>query len=268
MKYIIDNDLHIHSQLSLCSDDPEQTPVRILKYAVDNGLKDICLTDHYWDANVPLCTDFDFYVRQDYERVARALPLPQAESVKFHFGVETDMDKFMTVGVSKEEMDKFEFIIIPTTHLHMDGFTLDEADKSLESRARLWVERMDALLAMDLPFHKIGIAHMTCSLLAPGDWENHLAVLDMIPDEEYTRIFTRAAQVGVGIELNLPIFQYSEKDLPRVMRPHWIAKECGCKFYFGSDAHHPSGLDGARAVFERVIELMNLTEDDKFRPFA
>ena len=46
MKYIVDNDLHIHSQLSLCSSDPEQTNERILEYAEENGLKTICLTNH------------------------------------------------------------------------------------------------------------------------------------------------------------------------------------------------------------------------------
>ena len=33
MKFIIDHDLHIHSQLSLCSGIPEQTPKAILEYA-------------------------------------------------------------------------------------------------------------------------------------------------------------------------------------------------------------------------------------------
>ena len=269
MKFVIDHDLHIHSQLSLCSDDPEQTPACILEYAVKSGLKHICLTDHYWDAHVPLHTDFDFYARQDYERVTRALPLPQAEGVTFHFGVETDMDKFMTVGVSKAELDKFEFIIIPTTHLHMTGFTLDEADTSLEARARLYIERMEAVLAMDLPFAKIGIAHPTCDLLAPGEWENHLAVLDLISDEDLHRVYARAAEVGVGIELNMPIFQYSEADLPRVLRPYKIARTCGCKFYLGSDAHHPTELDeDAIDRFVRMTELLELREEDKFRPFG
>ena len=34
MRYIIDNDMHIHSNVSICSTDPEQTPDSILKHAV------------------------------------------------------------------------------------------------------------------------------------------------------------------------------------------------------------------------------------------
>ena len=37
MKYIIDHDLHLHSQLSLCSGHPEQTTEAMLKYAAEQG---------------------------------------------------------------------------------------------------------------------------------------------------------------------------------------------------------------------------------------
>ena len=38
MKYIYDHDLHIHSKISACSNDPEQTCERILQYAKENNL--------------------------------------------------------------------------------------------------------------------------------------------------------------------------------------------------------------------------------------
>ena len=41
MEYVIDHDLHIHSKLSLCSRDPEQTPENILKYGIENGYSSI-----------------------------------------------------------------------------------------------------------------------------------------------------------------------------------------------------------------------------------
>ncbi len=268
MRYQIDHDIHIHSRISLCSGHPEQTTQNILQYAVKNGLKHICLTDHYWDSHLPVANNFDFYTIQDYDRIASALPLPQAEGVTFHFGCETDMDKFFTVGVSKEEIDRFEFIIVPTTHLHMPGFTIDEPDFSLERRAALYVERFEKLLDADLPFEKVGIAHLSCSLMAPAAREDHLTVLDMVSDEDYTRLFTRAAKVGMGIELNIPIFSYSEEELPRILRTYRIARACGCKFYLGSDAHTPEGLAAAMEGFQRMIDLLELEENDKFRPFA
>ena len=153
MRYISDHDYHIHSQLSLCSGHPEQTTANILKYGEDNNFKHICLTDHYWDENVPGAST-GFYGTQNNAWIDKALPLPESDKVKFHFGVETDMDKHMVVGVSEKMMDRFEFIIIPTTHLHMMGFTLDEKDGSTERRAELYVERFARLMEKDLPWHK------------------------------------------------------------------------------------------------------------------
>ena len=263
MRYLVDHDYHIHSQISSCSSDPEQTPESILRYAKDNGLSRIVLTDHFWDEKVQGASNW--YMPQNFAHISAARPLPQGENVRFYFGCETDMDKFLTLGISKERMEQMDFIIIPTTHLHMDNFTIDEKDMPGISRRRaLWTERFMAVLSMNLPFHKIGIAHMTCSLMAPAAWEDHLAILDAIPDEEYKEVFTKAAQVGVGIELNFPYFRYTEEDLPRVLRPYRLAKECGCKFYFGSDAHHPADLDGIKKQFEAIVDALGLEESDKF----
>ena len=78
-------------------------------------------------------------------------------------------------------------------------------------------------------------------------------------------IFDRAAAYGTGIELNFPVFSYTEKELDEViLRPYRIAKECGCRFFFGSDAHSPEGFSGMRKAAERIIDLLELTEDDKY----
>jgi hypothetical protein len=44
-----------------------------------------------------------------------------------------------------------------------------------------------------------------------------------------------------------------------------IAKKCGCKFYMASDAHHLKDFIDTKEVFEKAIDLLELTEDDKFR---
>lgn len=38
----------------------------------------------------------------------------------------------------------------------------------------------------------------------------------------------------------------------------------GCKFYFGSDAHHPAELDMAKNIFERAIDDLQLEQSDGF----
>ena len=263
MRYICDNDLHIHSGLSLCSNDPEQTPERILAYARENNLKTVCLTDHFWDETVPGASEW--YSKQDYAWITKAKPLPRYDGIRFLYGCETDMDRFCTVGVAKEHFDRFDFVVIPTTHLHMGGFTITGEDGSTaEGRADAWVKRLDALLGMDLPFHKIGIAHLACPLIWKRSREDYLRVLDCIPQEEMVRLFTKAAALGVGIELNSGDFGFSDGDADTVLRIFRTAKACGCKFYLASDAHDPDGLDNAKERFERAITLLELEETDKF----
>ena len=263
MKYRIDHDLHLHSRLSSCSGDPTQTPEAILRYAEQNHLSTICLTDHYWDSAVPGASKW--YMPQNFDHIAESRPLPQGENTAFLFGCETEFDKHFTLAMPKERFSDFDFIIIPTTHLHMTGLTISEEDAERdERRAALWVERLDRVLDMDLPFHKIGIAHLACSLIKKSG--GYVAVLKQIPDAAYERVFTKAAARGCGIELNTDDCVHAEKpeDEGQTLRVFRIAKACGCKFYLGSDAHTGKGLAGAIAPLARMVELLDLDENDKF----
>lgn len=261
MKYAIDHDHHLHTHLSQCSSDPAQTTERIMRYAKEKGLKRIIITDHFWDENVPGASSW-YKTYHKYSDISKNLPLPKDSDLEILFGCETDMDKNGVIGISKERYGDFDFIIVATTHLHMKGFTVDEADfGKVERLAELWVERFDALLNSGLPFRKVGIAHLTTACIAV---ENHmfLEVLKLIPDEEMQRLFTRAAKLGLGIELNGSDFHYNTEHIDILLRPYRIAKKCGCKFYLGTDAHKPKEFSSFDS-FEGVIDLLGLTEDDK-----
>lgn len=262
MRYLVDHDYHIHSKLSDCSRDPEQSNERILEYAKKNGYKKIVLTDHFWDETVVGASSW--YKPQNFDHISEALPLPQTDGIEFLFGCETDLDKNLKLGISKERIEKLDFIIIPTTHLHMSGFTIDQKDFSIENRVSLWVARLEAVLNMDLPFHKIGIAHLACSLLTNSNREDYLKALSLIPTDAIHSLFKKAADLGVGIELNASDMSFRDNEADTVLKMFRIAKKEGCKFYLGSDAHHPKGLEIAPKIFERAIDYLNLTEDDKF----
>lgn len=267
MKYKIDHDYHIHSGLSYCSRDPEQTTARILKYAEDNGFHSICLTDHFWDHKIPGFAKQGSYHKQSLEYIKNALPLPSSDKVRFYFGGEGDMDKNLTIGVTESIYEELDFLVVPTTHMHMTGFTVSEEDTALERRAELYVKRFEALLRDEklIPC-RTGIAHLTCPLMASHNKnpEDHLRVLDMISDEVFRTLFTETAQKGFGVELNLTLNRYTKEQYSTVLRPYFIAKEAGCKFYLGSDAHTPAGLDAAPDHFAAVIEELKLEESDKF----
>jgi histidinol phosphatase-like PHP family hydrolase len=61
---------------------------------------------------------------------------------------------------------------------------------------------------------------------------------------------------------------FKDEETDRVLRMFRIAKYQGCKFYCGSDAHHPAGLVNSPARFERAIDLLGLQESDKFHIHA
>ena len=262
MEYVVDHDLHIHSQLSLCSGDPEQTPANILRYAVNNHFSTICLTDHYWDESVPGAPGW--YQIQNTEHIRQALPLPEADGVRFLFGCETEMDKFFTVGISSRMAEQLDFIIVPINHLHMTGFTIDTDRDAPDRRADWYVRRFDALLDMDLPFEKVGLAHLTCRLMDNRTPKAHLEVLDLVSDDTFRELFTKTAARGCGVELNFTLRDYDVSEMDRALRPYRIAAACGCKFYFGSDAHTPGGLNAAYKNFTAIRDALGLTEEQKF----
>ena len=219
------------------------------------------MTNHYWDSDISGANDW--YKPQNFEHIRKALPLPQAEEIDFLFGCETDMNKRMTLGIPSSKFDDFDFIIIPPTHLHITGFTIpSEYKDSHEKKAKIWVERLDAVLNMTLPFHKIGFAHLACPLIYMKSREDYLKVLDMIPSEDMERLFSKAAQVGCGIELNQGDMKFSDDEADKVLRMFRIAKECGCKFTFGSDSHTDRGHDTYAFVCQTVSDALGLKEDD------
>lgn len=265
MRYTVDHDLHIHSFLSACSRNPEQNPKRMVQYARENGLKQICVTDHFWDEDQG--SGAPCYGEENlFEKKKMLGDIPKEAGIDFLFGVETELDRTMKLGLSREHFDALDFVVIPTTHLNMMGLALNKQEgSSTQSRADLWVKRLAAVLSMDLPFHKIGIAHLTCSTMAYWSRETELEIYRKIPEKDIWELMKGAAEVGVGIEINSCSMLYKPEEEDSILKIYRIAKECGCKFYCGSDAHHPHELDRARALFEKAIDALELKESDKFK---
>ena len=247
MKFQFDHDYHIHSFISPCSDDPQQVPENILRYAQKNGLRQIVLTDHFWDT---LAEGDEKHVWWEvpFEAVAAARPLPQGENTRFLFGCEVDMDGKDNIGIHPSHYNEFDFIIVPTTHMHL----FFPKTVTIAERADMYIRRFDKILNSDLPFKKVGIAHLTCSLMANMYREAHLEVLRLVPDQELERLFLGAREKGCGIELNFVPDRYNEEELEIVLRPYRIAKACGCKFYLGSDAHRQKEFEQISSRFETI----------------
>ena len=262
MKFNFDHDLHFHSTPSVCCKDENQTPEAALSYAEKEGLSTICLTNHFWDDAIH--TQAESYKIQNLANIMKGKNLPQKEGIRFLFGCETDLNRDLVLGITKEKMDLFDFIVVPTTHFHMDTNVAPEEKNTPEKCAETWLKRLDAVLNMDLPFHKVGIAHLSCRLIAKGNNQMRLDALRAIPEDKMRALFKKAAALGCGIELNRRDMTYLPEEENIILRPFRIAKEEGCKFYLASDSHTVKGFTLARAAFENAIEKLGLTENDKF----
>ncbi len=262
MNFTFDQDLHTHSVLSKCVTDKEQSPARILQYAVDNRLDTVCLTNHYWDAAVPGASRW--YTGQDFEHLKKALPLPAARGVRFLFGCEADMTRDGRLTIPAERFNDFDFVLISLTHYNHSHMGVG-ADAPARERAKLWVDRLSAVLDMPLPFHKVGLAHLACSYMDLGNRANYIETLNTISADTMAKLFSKAARLGVGIELNRCDMSYSEREAYAVLRMFRIARDCGCRFFCGSDAHDATALTETPAIMERAIRALGLQEADKFR---
>ncbi len=200
-----------------------------------------------------------------FEGISKDLPLPQDKDVKLLFGCETDIGWNFELGIPKERLNDFDFILIPTTHMHMLDYTVtQEQVSSNKKRAELWVKRFDFLLNEQLPFHKIGIPHLACTLINTSSRQDYLETLEMIPSDEMYRLFEKTAKLGAGIELNYADFLFSDEEAETILRMFHIAKQCGCKFFYGSDEHRFNSREDEQEVMDRAIDLLELKETDKF----
>lgn len=243
------------------------TPEAILAYGAASDYKLVCITDHIWDRKVKTpCHNWADDFGLDLEKGREVLPLPQSERCKFIFGIEADIDYMGNIAVSPEEMDSFDFMIFSPSHMHMTYWQIDPSvlGESAPERKKCYMERLEYLFSLDLPFEKCGLAHFTTGLVCKAD---PVGVFRLFTDEDYESIFGKVAELGMGVELNFYGDWYartSEEDREELLRPYRIAKRMGCKFYLGSDAHIVEEVIGRRAYFEEVVDALGLEESDKF----
>ena len=129
----IEHDFHVHTHLSSCSSDPKATVENYLRLAKDRGLKLIGFANHFWDSNVPGASEW--YKPQDFDHIMKIKDeIPQDTlGVKILIGCETEYCGDGKVGITKEVAKQLDFVLIPISHLHMEGFV---RDKSITSPGR------------------------------------------------------------------------------------------------------------------------------------
>ena len=95
----------------------------------------------------------------------------------------------------------------------------------------------------------------------------HAPVMAAVTDDELRRLFDRTAARGIAVEINLKCIVGHREEYAHdiAAQPHMrifrIARECGCRFTFGTDCHRPDAQHIIRYA-DTVAALLGLTEEN------
>ncbi len=256
----ITHDFHVHTHYSICGQD-SATVEHYVATAKKLGLKKIGFSDHFGDGNIPGARGF--YRAHPFEHNAQLkaeLAAVNEPGLKLYFGCETEYHTpRREVGITEAEAEQFDFIVVPNSHTHMimpkDYIT--NYDKHVE----FMVQAYDDILNSKVSRYITAMAHPFDVCLMPFDPK---ILIEMIPDDTFKRLFDKTAEKNIAFEINVA---YSKNMTPQQiaddchMRMFSLAKECGCKFTFGSDSHDNKQHDFYPNA-DIIANLLNLKEDD------
>ena len=245
------HDLHCHTNLSACA-KRESTLSVMLGALKSAGVSVAGIANHLWDSGVPGSSGW--YAPQNMEHVRSiraeydALSPEERSGIKLYFGCETEYVGQGRVALKEENAPLFDFVLVPPHHFHMKDFVRPAELEDASKIRKLMFERFLECCAIPFVF---GLAHPLMVLGYPGRVDE---ILSGFRDDEYRELFTAAAEKNKSVEINIcALFQEIRRDgdgLPaEYVRMMTVARECGCRFHLGSDAHDTPRLAKERFTF-------------------
>ncbi len=163
----IRHDIHTHSLLSSCCYDPEATFENYFRRAKELGHTVFGISNHLWDEKVPGASHWYHMQMINYGLEGARNSIPDIPGMKILIGTETEYCGMSdTLGMLAETAKRFDYILVPHTHMHMKNFVIPEDEQIKEERARLL-----ALLEERLPDLPPALVKKMASSLSYGDIE-------------------------------------------------------------------------------------------------
>lgn len=268
----VNHDFHIHTNLSLCAPDKTGTVENYLISAKKHGLDKLGFANHFWGSEAGDSQYYktvkmnpeNYYLTQNYDYISQIKPELEkcrCEEVKFYFGAECEYDPFKkSIAVSKEHVESFDFLIVPNSHTHM--MMPKSFYEPYEKHIEFMFDAFYDIINCEFSKYITSIAHPFRAVAPPYD---RTILNKMITDDQYKRAFDAAANKNIAMEINVfPIVKETPNDISTLdedIRMFRLAKECGCKFTFGSDAHIISEHTNYSNA-DMVAEILGLNEND------
>lgn len=258
----VKHDFHIHTDLSICANETA-TLENYLRIAKELGLNKIGISNHFWDSRIDGA--FDFYKTQDFEHISKLKPeieKASSDELKIYFGGEAEYDpKHHDVSVTEEVAEQLDFLLVPNSHTHitMPKDFYEPYQKHIDFMIRAYED----IINSNISRYITAVAHPFCAICCPYDRE---ILINMISDDTFKRLFDKTANRGIAFELNIDYLNkfksnYEEMETAAHIRMYRLAKECGCKFIFGSDAHGTKEHE-RYDIAQFLADLLELRESD------
>lgn len=256
----ITHDFHIHTNISTCADQTVTLDDYIL-WARKIRLKKIGIANHFWDEKIEGA--YNFYRPQGFEHVSKGLPEIREKSnsdLKIYFGCEAEYDyKRREVSITEEVAEKFDYIHVPISHTHIT--MPEEFYMPYQQHVDYMIQAYEDVLNSKIRKYITAVAHPFMVVGCPYDNE---ILLKLISDDTFKRLFTKSAEENIACEIN--VWWAEKKTKEDIMnhdfiRMYRMAKKCGCKFIFGSDAHN-NVEHGAYGNAQFIADFLELKESD------
>ena len=258
-------DYHVHTEFSEDSDCPMQDQI---SQAINNGIQEICITDHV-DYGVKLDWDEPEKIRfRDYGCAVANVNYPvyfnkldymrklYGDKITIKNGLEFGIQTH-TVGQFQKLFDRYEdrldFIILSLHQINDQEFWMQAFQKG-KSQQQYNEEYYREL-------YEIMKVYKDYSVLGHLDVINRYDLLGCYPFEKtediVAEILKLAIRDGKGIEVNTSSFRYGLPDLQPCRKILHLYKDLGGRILtIGSDAHYPN------YVGAHIPEVMNILKDE------
>ena len=246
-------DLHLHTNLSYCA--PSETTVDLyLPLCSEEGVKRIGISNHLYSLK---CIEDAMKLKSEINASGDTLP------AQVLIGCEMELFYGQEPLLQKSDARHFDYVLIAPSHIFnfpekYEGFDLSTPEKIRD----MLMENFKRACVLDL-----GVPTAICHPFYPICAPSQQKILDSMTDEMLAECYRLAAKHDKSIEIHACLYRDSveldEEGLsPSYIRMLSIAKKCGCKFHFGTDAHRARDFIGKHALLERAAVRAGICKDD------
>jgi HisJ family histidinol phosphate phosphatase len=256
----IDHDFHIHTVLSACCSDANQTVENISRVARELGLKKIGFSDHTWEN--PMLVPSAWYQPQGGSRIielAHEAKRYADDDLEILVGCEVETIAPGKFSISEKFAADLDYVMLATDHFHMKDLVLQPANYTPQVFADHMIEMLQA--GIRCPFVDI-LAHV---FMPMGHYKLYGEIADTVSDARFIEVFSEAAEKNLAIEITLSFLpdpvRGKEFSIEIPLRVLSLAKSAGCKFVFSSDSHAIEKFKHIKDL-SFFVEKLNLKAED------